>query len=186
MAGTHRFLRARSLFIAWFLVLPFFLASCGWFHAARPTADYSRLVELIRLEDKYQPLVVFSDFEEQFDTECHRASLGYFNENPQMIEKIKADLDGPKLKWKLDSLEKRLVFVPEDREDYAALYRNYCRDAIDFVLNETKLDNPYVDLIILDREKPRIQKQHGIVVYLVHNLAKEYVGTYSLARLCTR
>jgi hypothetical protein len=179
LTGTHRFLRQRSLCIAWFLVLPLVLASCGWYHPARPTADYSRLVELIRLEDKYQPLVAFSDFEEKFDTECHHASMGYFNENPQMIEKIKADLGGPKLKWKLDSLEKRLVFVPEDREDYAALYRNYCRDAIDFVLNETKRDNPYADLITLQSEKPPIPQQAGIVVYLVHNLAKEYVETYS-------
>ena len=78
---------------------------------------------------------------------------------------------GPKLKWKLDSLKNRLVFVPEDRQDYAALYRDYCRDAIDFVLNETKLANPYADLITLDRKKPRMEQQHGIVVYLVYNLA---------------
>ena len=181
MTGIYRFLRQRSLCIAWFLVLPFVSASCNLYHTARPTPDYSRLLELIRLEDKYQPLVAFSDFEKKFDTECHHASLGYFNENPQMLEKIKADLGGPKLKWKLDSLEKRLVFVPEDREDYAVLYRNYCRDAIDFVLNQTKFDNPYADLITLQCEKPQTQtpQQNGIVVYLVHNLAKEYVETYS-------
>jgi hypothetical protein len=179
LTGIHRFVRQRGLCIAWFFVLPFVLASCSWYHTAKSTADYSRLLELIRLEDRYQPLVAFSDFEKKFDSECHRASLGYFNENPQMLEKIKADLGGPKLNWKLDSLEKRLVFVPEDRKDYAALYRNYCRDAIDFVLNQTKRDNPYADLITLQCEKPQIRQQDGIVVYLVHNLAKEYVETYS-------
>jgi hypothetical protein len=179
LTGIHRFARQQTLSTTWFLVLSFVLASCSWHHSARPATDYSRLLELIRLEDRYQPLVAFSDFQEQFDTECHRASLGYFNQNPQMLEKIKTDLGSPELKWKLDSLEKRLVFVPEDRKDYAALYRNYCRDAIDFVLNQTKRDNPYADLITLQCAKPKISQQDGIVVYLVHNLAKEYVETYS-------
>ena len=93
MTGIYRFLRQRSLCIAWFLVLPFVSASCNLYHTARPTPDYSRLLELIRLEDKYQPLVAFSDFEKKFDTECHHASLGYFNENPQMLEKIKDAAD---------------------------------------------------------------------------------------------
>jgi len=143
-------------------------------------AEYSRLTEFIRLEDKEEPLYVFNDFEEKFDRECHEATLDYLNQNPELLKKIKSDLDSDKLKWKMVSLKKRFVFVPESRQEYADLYRDYCRAVIDFILTETKLNNPYIDIRNLDRDVPEIPaNSSGVTVFLVHNLAKEYIGTYS-------
>jgi len=138
------------------------------------------LLELMRLEDQNGPLYAFNDFEEKFDRECHEASLDYLNQNPGIIEKIKSDLDSDKLKWEMVSLKRRYLFVPEKRQQYAELYRNYCRSVIDFILTETKLNNPYLDILILEHDIPEISDvSNGITVFLVHNLAKEYIGTYS-------
>jgi len=154
--------------------------SCLSFPQPDESVEYSRLVEFIRLEDKNEPLYAFNDFEEKFDRECHEASLDYLNRNPGLVEKIKSDLNSDTLKWKMLSLKRRLVYVPEDRKKYAELYRDYCRAVIDFILAETKLDNPYLDILNLERDVPEIPNSaDGVTVFLVHNLAKEYIGTYS-------
>ena len=134
----------------------------------------------MQLEDKSRPLYAFNDFEEKFDRECHEASLDYLNQNPDIIEKIKSDLDSDTLKWEMVSLKRRLLFVPESRREYADLYRDYCRAVIDFILSETKLSNPYRGILTLDHDFPEIPDvSKGVTVFLVHNLAKEYIGTYS-------
>jgi hypothetical protein len=153
--------------------------SCISFPQHDESVEYSRLVEFIRLEDKNEPLYAFNDFEEKFDRECHEASLDYLNQNPNIVEKIKSDLHSDKLKWKMLSLKRRLVFVPESRKEYAELYRDYCQAVIDFILTETKLNNPYLGIMTLDRDVPEIPStSNGVTVFLVHNLAKEYIGTY--------
>ena len=83
------------------------------------------------------------------------------------------------MRWKLDNFKQRLVFVPETRKEYAALYKNYCIGVINLILNETRLDNPYTQIKTLQHEDPDIPENSGITVFLVHNLAREYCGTYS-------
>ena len=142
-------------------------------------SNYSRLVNFIRLEDKVQPVYAFNDFEETIDKAGVDDTKQYFNERKDLIRKIKKDLGGGSLRWKLDNFKQRLVFVPETRDEYAALYKNYCIDVIDFILNETRLDNPYTQIKTLKHEDPDIIEKPGITVLLVHNLAREYLGTYS-------
>jgi hypothetical protein len=143
-----------------------------------PTVDYSRLLDLIRLEDHREPLFAFNAFEDRFDPAGHRMFLRYFNEHPNLVQKIKSDLGAARLKWKLGSLEKRLLFVPENRSEYADLYYHYCLAAIDFTLREARLENPYASLVTLASEVPSAFEQDGITVFLVHNLAREFRGTY--------
>jgi hypothetical protein len=148
---------------------------------SRPVSDvkreYSPLVDYIELEDRSTPLYVFNDYEEDFDEESHRASLGFFNEHPALIKRIKKDIKGRPLRWRLDNLAYRFVFVPEKREDYAVLFEKYCEDVVDYVLNETELVNPYQDILTLSQERPDVSEK-GVTVFLVHNLAKEYVAKY--------
>jgi hypothetical protein len=139
--------------------------------------EYSPLVEYIEIKDRSKPLYVFNDFEEDFDEESHRASIGFFNEHPALIKKIKKDIKGRPLRWRLDNLSYRFVFVPEEREDYAVLFKEYCEDVVDYVLNETELVNPYQDILTLSEERPDVSER-GVTVFLVHNLAKEYVAKY--------
>ncbi|MGD9279541.1 MAG: hypothetical protein PVF60_01545, partial [Desulfobacterales bacterium] len=153
------------------------------FGAARCEAevadDYVRLLEFIQLDDQLQPLYVFNDFAEDFDGAGHQATRQYFKEHPGLLQRIKDKLEGGKLRWKLRKMKHRLLFVPEKRTEYAALYKDYCLNVIHSILDRTGLDNPYDSIQTLKHSKPvRHEKNEGVTVYIVHNLAKEYIGTY--------
>jgi hypothetical protein len=72
-----------------------------------------------------------------------------------LIQRIKDKLEGGKLRWKLRNLKHRLLFVPENRAEYVALYKNYCLDVIDTILDKTGFDNPYDNIQTLSRSKPK-------------------------------
>jgi len=163
--------------VALMLFLSAGLLSDHWF--SEPGKDYSRLLEFIELKDKEAPLYAFDDFEDEFDESYHWANVEYLNDHPGLIRKIKADLGGGKIRWRLDQLSRRLLFVPEKREEYAALFESYCYDAIDYVLEKTNLDNPYGEIQTLIWERPQIHDQNGkVTAFVVHNLAHEYMATY--------
>jgi hypothetical protein len=167
------------IYTASVIMIPVFLAFGSVNGHAEVTEDYSRLIDLILLDDQQQPLYVFNDFEEEFDKASHRATRQYFNENPGLIQRIKDKLKGGKLRWQLKNLKHRLLFVPENRTEYATLYKDYCLDVIRAILDKTGFDSPYDSIQTLKRSKPvRHEKNEGVTVYIVHNLAKEYVGTY--------
>jgi hypothetical protein len=141
--------------------------------------DFARLLELIQLDDQQQPLYVFNDFAEDFDEASHQATRQYFKEHPGLLQRIKDKLNGGKLRWKLRKMKHRLLFVPEKRTEYAALYKDYCLTVIHSILEKTGLDNPYDSIRTLKRSKPvSHEKNEGVTAYIVHNLAKEYIGTY--------
>jgi hypothetical protein len=169
----------RMLSKEFIFILSVFLAfgsACG---NAENTNDYTRLLELIQLEDRQQPLYAFNDFEEDFDKASYRATRQYLNAHPGLIERIKRTLKGGKLRWKLKNMKHRLLFVPENRTEYATLYKNYCLDVIHAILDKTGFDNPYDSIQILNHSKPEIHGgKEGVTAYVVHNLAKEYVSTY--------
>ena len=146
-------------------------------HLLASPRDYSRLVELIRLADVEKPLLAFQDFQEEFDEPSHKANLEYFAEHQDLITKIYQDLGSDQVRWKLDKLLYRLVFVPERRAEYASLYESYCRNLINYILDRTKLKNPLQNIQTLQEEKPEMP-QSGVTAYLVHNLAKEFVASY--------
>ncbi|MFH1122765.1 MAG: hypothetical protein V1758_03810 [Pseudomonadota bacterium] len=157
-------------------------ASCIMLWRPDRPKDYSRLVELIMIEDREEPLLVFSDFVDGFDAENYRANLKYLQEHPGLLREIQKDLDGGEIRWRLEGLSQRLLFVPEVREDYAALYESYCQDVINDILDKAGLDNPYHDIGILLEERPEISnEQSGVRAFLVHNLAKESLATYAFS-----
>lgn len=139
--------------------------------------DYSRLVDLIELEDREKPLYVFSDFEREFDHDSHQANLDYFNKHPELIKRIRQELGGKEIRWRLDNLMQRLLFVPETRREYATLFENYCKHVIGYVLDKTNLKNPYRKVQTLNKERPKVA-DNGMTIFLVHNLAKEFVAKY--------
>ena len=161
------------------IIIPILMTCSSVYCFAEPSIDYTRLIEFIRLENKQQPLYVFNDFEEDFDEASHQATLQYFNNHPGLVQRIKNKLKGEKLRWKLGNLEHRLLFVPESRMEYASLYKNYCRDIIAKLLDKVGFDNPYTSIQIPQQSKPAYHEGNdGITAYIVHNLAREYIGTY--------
>lgn len=142
------------------------------------TRDYSSLVEILRLQHKEEaPLYAFSAFEEGLDEDGHALDLRFFNEHPTLVRNIRKDLGHGDIAWRLEHSRHRLLFVPEKRENLARLFEDYCAHVIDFVLQETKLENPYVKIVTLAQEEPELPEK-GVTVFLVHNLVEEVVGTY--------
>jgi len=173
-------MRLEYVFAATALFFSIFLStSCSNHQPLERPQNYTRLFELIRLKDRTQPLYVFNDFKEEFDAASHRATRQYFKEHPGLIQRIKAKLEGGTLRWRLRNLKHRLLFVPESRTEYAEIYKNYCLDVIHAILDKTGFDNPYDSIQTLNHSQPvRHEKNAGVTAYIVHNLAKEYVGTY--------
>ena len=159
------------------LIVLFGVACCNLHHALAPPRDYSPLIEYITFEYKKGPLYVFEDFKEVFDTHSHKASLEYFNNHPELLRKIQTDLDGGALQWKLGNLEHRLVFVPEKRKEYAALFESYCSDVTDYILDRVNLKNPYHSIRTLCEERPEIPNK-GVTAFIVHKLAREFISKY--------
>lgn len=155
------------------------LASTTWTpcYAFEFPGKYSHLVEFIKLEDKENPLYVFSDFENDFDEDCHGANLEYFSDRPDLVRRIRKDLGDGEIRWRLDALKGRLLFVPEIRKAYATEFENYCNDVIDYVLKRTNLRNPYHKIMTLHHERPEVPDS-GVTAFLVHNIAKEFTARY--------
>lgn len=161
-----------------FLIAP--IASGSLQDEVQPVHKYSRLVECIQAATFEAPLMAFGVFEKDFNPAAHAANLVFFNEDSAHLSKIKAALNSDELRWQLENSRRRLMFVPEFRHEYATLFERYCNEVIDFVLEQTQLQNPFSALKILDHENPEIPaSDDGIIAFLVHNLAEEYVYSYS-------
>jgi len=140
--------------------------------------DYSPLVELLKIQQKEEaPLYAFNPFEDASDEEDNLLGLRFFNENPSLVRNIRKDLGPGEIEWRLEHSRHRLLFVPEKRERMARLFKDYCGHVIDYTLEQTKLENPYVEIVTLAEEIPELPKK-GVAVFLVHNLAEEVMGTY--------
>ena len=140
--------------------------------------DYSPLVELLKTQQEEEaPLYAFSPFEDAFDEDANSLGLRFFNENPRLVRNIRKDLGPGEIEWRLEHSRHRLLFVPEKRERLARLFEDYCGHVIDYTLEQTKLENPYVEIVTLAEEIPELPEE-GVTVFLVHNLAEEVMGTY--------
>jgi len=145
----------------------------------KPLKEYSRLIEFIKTANIEEPLYAFDAFEKKLDPAVHQLNLAYFEEDPELLRKIRFELNTEELRWKLENFKRRLLFVPEIRKEYATLFKGYCDDVIDFVLTKTQLQNPFSALMTLNDEKPKLpEADAGITAFLVHNIAEEYVYSY--------
>jgi hypothetical protein len=141
--------------------------------------DYSRLLEFIETANIESPLFAFDAFEKELDAAVHRSNLEYLKDHPDLLYKIRHELNTEELQWKLENFKRRLLFVPETREEYASLFKSYCTDVIDYVLAKTQLQNPFAGITNLTSEIPQVSgTDEGITAFLVHNLAEEFVYTY--------
>jgi len=152
--------------------------------AKTSTQDYSSLVELTRLEPIEKPLLVFRDHEKEPDQETRVRIMGDLRRRPDFLKKIIKRLDGEKqIRFTFDSLEIKLLFVPELRKKYLQPYRTFCTNVIDYLQQKTGLQNPYEQIINPLKEYPKIPLK-GTYAYLVHQLGKEYraLCTFSTER----
>jgi hypothetical protein len=152
--------------------------------AKTSTQDYSSLVELTRLQPIEKPLLVFRDHEKEPDQETRVRIIGDLRRRPDFLKQIIKRLDGEKkIRFTFDSLEIKLLFVPELRKKYLQPYRTFCTNVIDYLQQKTGLQSPYEQIIYPLKEYPKIPLK-GTYAYLVHQLGKEYraLCTFSTER----
>lgn len=156
----------------------FFICMADAIFVSDSSKNYSILIDLIKLEDKQGPFFALNDFEKSFDQDLHKASIEFFNQHPDIVKKIQADLDDQPIQWRLKNISHRLMYVPETREEYTSIFERYCNDVINDILRLTEFKNPYITIQTLGASKPENSATKGINAFIVHNLGKEYVATY--------
>lgn len=154
----------------------------AWALNPQPSAEnYQRLFDLIQLDDLKTPLVLFLDQKDKFDRSLNKENLAYLNQHQDLLEQIKSHFQGDSLNWKLANSYKRLLVVPENRADYADLFKRYCDEAVAFTLSATQLPNPLKLITTLKEplsDKHNPPSDQGVTAYLVHNIADEYIEEY--------
>lgn len=141
---------------------------------------YDLLLDFIRMEDRQDPLVEFTLDGEGFNSTLSQENRRFISQNEGLLENIRTELDSDKLNWQLREATKRLMIVPEKHPEYAALFESYCHAVIDYVLQKTRLPNPYQAITTLKSPPadPIPSGDGGITAYLVHNIADVYSEEY--------
>lgn len=165
------------------LIIGFVLLSIVPVRTANPSStmhNYNRLMDFIQRRNLEAPLVLLSDSKGEFDRQLNRENLAYLKKNTTLIEHIQQRLDAETLKWKLSGSSKRVLVVPEERSDYAELFEQYCKEAVDYALHRTQLPNPYLQIATLKEpiSLTDAPAADGVTAYLVHNIADEYIEEY--------
>ena len=176
--ALSRYLLKQKIFVAVVFLFFFSLILFPNYSISGYQPDYSRLVELIKLQEIEKPFYIFNKFTQEPEAECLKATLKYLTEHQTFIDKVKADLQSRSLQWEIKKMNHRLLFVPETRKEFINLYESYCHDVLNFIFKKTKLKNPYKNILTLDHELPNLfdynSDCNSVTACLVHNLAKEY------------
>jgi hypothetical protein len=143
--------------------------------------DYSKLLSFIEMDDLQHPLVAFGSAEKDFDRRLNQENIAFLNQDKALMRQIQSKLKGEELKWQLKTSFKQLLVVPENREDYAHLFEQYCRASVDYLLKRIHMSNPYGQIATFKGTPPPLTDgttPKGITVYLVHNMVDEYIEEY--------
>ncbi|NNF98895.1 MAG: hypothetical protein HKM93_05920 [Desulfobacteraceae bacterium] len=140
--------------------------------------DYHEQVAALgHLKPYDKPLLKFSKLNESTDFEIEALILKDISGRSDLIQKVKSRLgDDPDIRFSMDSLKVRLLFVPEIRANYAESYERFCRNITSFIFGKVNIPDFYSQLVTPMLEYPEI-KDDGVSAFMVHQLAKEYVAT---------
>jgi hypothetical protein len=159
------------------LLAAFLPATPAFCEASERSFNYERLLELLDGQKRKAPVYPFNDFQPGLDLENHRANVSYIQSHPELLAKIRNDLNGDSINWMLDAQKQRLLYVPLRENELRRIYRSYCQELIRYVADKTGFDNPYSRIVILGEQTPSIRPQE-LTAFIVHNLARESAATY--------
>ncbi len=148
-----------------------------------PAKDYKyqNLFKSLDASARSTDFIAYTAFKADHEKADHKASLEYLSSHPELIEKIRGDLGSTDIHWQLEKLSSRLLYVPENRQEVAELFTDYCRETIEDVLERTGLTNPYSSISIFDDKAQSETDQLGIKAVIVQDLAREYVARYQFS-----
>ena len=174
-------IRPAMLWVVTLLLTSLNISAVAAEHQARPQFDAHRLLSFIQAENRRAPLIEFGQAEKRVDEALSRENRAFLGQNETLLSRIRDQLESEALSWKLAEASKRLMIVPESRPAYAALFENYCQTAIDYVLDKTRLPNPYRTIATFpETASPAegLSGDDGITALLVHNIADVYTEEY--------
>ena len=100
--------------------------------------DYSRLVELIKMRDKEEPLYIFNKFEDNlYDSSC-KTAVEYLNAHPGIVKKLRSDLNGRIILGEVGSCSSFITFM--DNGGFKFTRNN-------FTVWQNSAENPYTALM---------------------------------------
>lgn len=142
---------------------------------------YLDLAHLLCPSIRPEHFLAFSDFKDNQEETITQASLEYFNDHPELVQRIRKDLDSDDVQWHLEELSHRLVYAPESRTDVAGLFTAYCHETIADLLRRTGLTNPYYSISTICDNIPDISDDKGIQAFIVQDLVQEYTAQYQFS-----
>lgn len=125
--------------------------------------------------------VALTGFDDSYEESIKQAGITYFNSHPDLVERIRKDLDTPEVAWTLGPVSHRLLYMPETRMDVAGLFADYCRESIHDLLKRTGLSSPFRSILALDETQPDLAGEKGLHAYIVQDLAREYTVRYQFS-----
>jgi len=175
----HVFQRVERGVICSVIVLGLFISLPSWGRASNnDTLCLSRLFELMHADNRDGPLFALGGFEKSYHPALFTANMEYFKSHQELLKKIHEDLGSQAIKWRLETLRHRLLYVPEQQPEYIGLYERYCQNTIAEILSLAALPNPYSQIITLSDKPPSTGPTDGIRAYIVHNLTTEFRAKY--------
>jgi hypothetical protein len=142
---------------------------------------FHNLLSSLDVAGRSTEFIAFSDFAADSKRADHSAGLEFLSSRPDLIDRIRDDLGSKEIRWQLEGLSFRLLYVPENREKVAGLFIDYCRETIDDLLERTGLSNPYSSISTLRNTASIETDDQGIKAVIVQDLAREYVARYQFS-----
>lgn len=142
---------------------------------------YQSLLKSLDAAARSTDFIAFADFAADNDQADHDASLEYLTSRPDLIQRIRDDLDSKEVQWQLEGISSRLLYVPEGRKEVAELFTDYCREIIGDLVDRTGLVNPYSSIAILGENTASEADDQGMKAVIVQDLAREYVARYQFS-----
>lgn len=174
-------IRPLKLFVFTLLLTSLSISGVAAEHQPGPWFDANLLLSFIQAENRHDPLIEFGQAENRVDEALSQENRDFLGQNETLLARIRSQLESEALSWELAEASKRLMIVPENRPAYAALFENYCQAAIDYVLDKTRLPNPYRSIATFPEiasPEPTLNGETGITALLVHNIADVYTEEY--------
>ncbi|MCB2145155.1 MAG: hypothetical protein KQI81_01685 [Deltaproteobacteria bacterium] len=143
--------------------------------AAAALKDDLELVSRIpQMTEREGPMLVFRDFLADPDVEVAQHIRSQLGQRKDLLSQLRKKIGFEKqVRFSVEDIQVRLMFVPQLQEGYAVAYQHYCRDITDFLFEMNRMENFYAAISSPRQSYPPVSET-GISAFLVHRLAKDY------------
>ncbi|BBO90641.1 hypothetical protein [Desulfosarcina ovata] len=136
--------------------------------------DLKLVAHIPEMVEREGPLRVFRDYAADPDNEIEQHLRRELVQRSELLSKIKARIGFErKVRFSVEDLEVRLMFVPQSDKRHAAAYQRYCQDITDYLFEINRAENFYSSITSPHEDHPVISET-GVSAFIVHRLAKAY------------